>query len=45
MAECKWMQNGICVNEDCPMFCGECPVEDKPGLCGYEEREDGEKDG
>lgn len=37
MRECKWMQEGICVNEDCPMFCGCCPVEDESGVCGYKE--------
>ena len=40
MPECVWLQEGICVNEDSPMFCGCCPVEDEPGVCGYEEREE-----
>ena len=34
------MQEGICVNEDCPMFCGCCPVEDEPGVCGYAEQKE-----
>ena len=45
MPECVWMQEGICVNEDCPMFCGSCPVEDEPGVCWYEEREEVQGDG
>ena len=40
MPECVWLQEGVCVNEDCPMFCGCCPVEDEPGVCWYEEREE-----
>ena len=45
MPECVWLQEGICVNEDSPMFCGCCPVEDEPGVCGYEDREDSDSDG
>ena len=40
MPECVWLQEGICVNEDCSMFCGSCPVADEPGECGcYEPKE------
>lgn len=43
MDECKWMQDEICVNADCPMCCDYCPVADYEGVCRYEER--GEDDG
>ena len=47
MAECKWMQDEICVNADCPMRAGYCPVADEPEECGFyepdEEWEDGER--
>ena len=38
MADCKWMQDEICVNDQCPMCCDFCPVPDAPGVCRYEER-------
>ena len=38
MADCKWMQDEICVNADCPMCCDYCPVADYEGVCRYEER-------
>ena len=45
MADCKWMQDEICVNADCPMCCDCCPVADYEGVCRYEERgEDDEAD-
>lgn len=37
MAECKWMQDEICVNADCPVCCDYCPVVDYPGVCRFEE--------
>ena len=40
MTECKWLQEGTCVNEGCPVFCGCCPVEDEPKLCGYAEQKE-----
>ena len=36
--ECKWMQDEVCVNADCPMCADYCPVADTPGVCKYEER-------
>ena len=42
MGDCKWMQDEICVNADCPMRADYCPVVDYPGVCRYEEREDGD---
>ena len=41
MPECKWMKDEICVNADCPMRADYCPVANDPGVCRYEEREDG----
>ena len=39
MADCKWMQDEICVNADCPMCCDFCPEADVSGVCRFEERE------
>ena len=38
MPDCKWMQDEICVNADCPMCTGYCPVPDTEGVCRFEER-------
>lgn len=38
--ECKWMQDEVCVNADCPLCCDFCPVADTAGVCLYEERGD-----
>ena len=38
LMDCKWMQDEICVNADCPMCCDFCPVVDVPGVCRFEER-------
>lgn len=38
MADCKWCQDEICVNADCPMCCDYCPVPDTEGVCRFEER-------
>ena len=38
MADCKWMQDEICVNADCPACCDYCPVAYFPGICRFEER-------
>ena len=43
-AECKWMQDEICVNADCPLCCDYCPVVDVAGVCRFEDREDGGAD-
>jgi hypothetical protein len=37
---CKWLQNEICVNWDCPAVADFCPVVDNPGVCRYEEMEE-----
>lgn len=41
MPDCKWCQDEICVNADCPMCADYCPVPDIPGVCRFEERGDG----
>ena len=38
--DCKYCQDEICVNADCPMCCDFCPVPDIPGVCRFEEREE-----
>ena len=38
--DCKWMQDEICVNADCPMCADYCPVVDVTGVCRFEEREE-----
>ena len=35
---CKYCQDEICVNADCPMRCDFCPVADVPGVCRFEDR-------
>ena len=40
MADCKYCQDEVCVNADCPMCADFCPVVDVPGVCRFEERED-----
>ena len=40
MPDCKYCQDEICVNADCPMCCYYCPVEDVPGVCRFEDRGD-----
>ena len=40
MADCKYCQDEVCVNADCPMCCDYCPVVDVPGVCRFEEREE-----
>ena len=37
--DCKYCQDEICVNADCPMRADFCPVPDIPGVCRFEERE------
>ena len=39
MTDCKYCQDEICVNADCPMRADFCPVPDIPGVCRFEERE------
>ena len=38
MTDCKYCQDEICVNADCPMRADFCPVVDFPGVCRFEER-------
>lgn len=40
MADCKWMQDEICVNAECPMCADYCPVPDIEGVCRFEDRAD-----
>ena len=42
--DCKWMQDEICVNADCPMRADFCPVVDVPGVCRFEDRSGEEND-
>ena len=39
VTDCKYCQDEICVNADCPMCCDFCPVPDTPGVCRFEDRE------
>ena len=38
--ECKYNNEEICTNDQCPMCADYCPVPDTEGVCKYEERED-----
>lgn len=40
MPDCKYCQDEVCVNADCPMRADFCPVVDVPGVCRFEEREE-----
>ena len=40
MPDCKYCQDEVCVNADCPMRADFCPVPDIPGVCRFEEREE-----
>ena len=40
MPDCKYCQDEVCVNADCPMCADFCPVVDVPGVCRFEEREE-----
>ena len=40
MTDCKYCQDEICVNSECPMCADFCPVVDFPGVCRFEEREE-----
>ena len=39
MADCKWMQDEVCVNANSPMCAEYCPVPDVDGVCRHEDRE------
>ena len=45
MDDCKWMQDEVCVNADCPMRADFCPVPDTEGVCRFEDRGGEERDG
>lgn len=38
MSNCKWEQDEVCVNADCPLCADFCPVIDTPGVCRFEDR-------
>ena len=40
VTDCKYCQDEVCVNADCPMRADFCPVVDVPGVCRFEEREE-----
>ena len=37
---CKYRQEGICINDQCPAYDKECPVQELTGLCAHEELEE-----
>lgn len=37
---CRYCENEICVNDQCPLYVDYCPVPDIEGVCKFEERED-----
>ena len=41
--KCKWEQDEVCVNADCPLCADFCPVVFTPGVCRWEDREVEEK--
>lgn len=38
MSKCKWEQDEVCVNADCPLCADFCPVSDTPGVSRFEDR-------
>ena len=38
MPDCKYCQDEVCVNADCPMRADYCTAADVPGVCRFEER-------
>ena len=38
MPDCKWMQDEICVNADCPKCSDYCPVHETEEVCRFEDR-------
>ena len=40
--KCEYNQEGICVNDECPAYDRECPVQELTGLCTHEELEEEE---
>ena len=41
---CRWCEGSdeVCVNADCPLCAGFCPLTDFPGVCRYEDRSEKE---
>lgn len=37
--KCKWEQDEVCVNADCPLRADFCPLVYTPVVCRFEERE------
>lgn len=37
---CKWLQDEVCVNGDCPAVADFCPVINHLGVCRYEEMDE-----
>ena len=38
--KCKFEQDEVCVNADCPLCADFCPVVFTPGVCRFEDREE-----
>lgn len=38
--KCKWEQDEVCVNADCPLVADFCPLCYTPGVCRFEDREE-----
>lgn len=43
--KCKWEQDEVCVNADCPLCADFCPVSYAPGVCKFEDRSAGRHEG
>lgn len=39
MTKCKWEQDEVCVNADCPVCADFCPVTHYPEICKFAEKE------
>lgn len=37
---CKYNQEGVCTNDQCPAYDRECPAQELTGLCAHEELEE-----
>ena len=40
MEKCKWEQDEVCVNADCPLCADFCPVTNYPEICKFAEEDD-----
>lgn len=38
--KCKWEQDEVCVNADCPLCADFCPLVYTPGVCRHEDRDE-----